>query len=316
MNPAAPPSDPVKPRSRPGRGQIAGPLLVALLASGLLLGCGPELEQEQAWPASARANAGARKIASLSPVATSLLLELEHGDRLIAVDAESAKRPGLGHRPRVPETDDEAFLLLTSLETDLVVLPASRIALSQRLDSASIRTLVVLIRSFEDGFTFFGELAGRVGAAAMARERIAAVSRPLAAIAAESVGSEESVDAARPRVAVVESFEPLVLVGDDQLATALVGIAGGENVTGGRGPSSIPIGRDALVALRPALLFHARPTPPSESEREALAASVADIAPLVVAEFDPDRFYAPESATAARTLRTAIIALERPGEPR
>lgn len=311
MNPAAPPSAPVKPRSRPGRARLTARLLLALLLPLSPIACGPEQGRET--PARTAASAGARKIASLSPVATNLLLELERGDRLIAVDAESAKRPGLGHRPRVPETDDEAFLLLTSLETDLVVLPASRIALSQRLASANIRTIVVLIRSFEDGFTLYGELAGRVGAAATARERIAAVSRPLAAIAAESGASAEPVGASRPRVAVVESFEPLVLVGDDQLATALVGIAGGESVTEGRGPASIPIGRDALVALRPGLLFHARPTPPSEGERETLAASVADIAPLVVAEFEPERFYAPDSATAARALRDAILPLERPG---
>ena len=43
-------------------------------------------------------------------------LELGRGDRIVAVDAESAKRPGLARRARVPETDDEAFLLLTALE--------------------------------------------------------------------------------------------------------------------------------------------------------------------------------------------------------
>lgn len=288
-----------------------------LFAFGLLalLGCGQESETGSAAAPSAPAEA--RKIASLAPVATNLLLELERGDRIVAVDAASSKRPGLAHRPRIPEEDDEAFRLLTALEVDLVVLPTSRIELAQRLAAANVRTVIVLIRRFEDGFTLYGELAGRVGLAAAARERIAAVSRPLAAIEAESAAADEA-GVPRPKVAVIASFEPLALVGDDQLATDLVAIAGGENVTAGRGEAVIPIERAALVELRPALLFLVRPEEPSAEERAALAAlaeSVADIAPLVVAGFDPERFYAPEAATAARSLRDAIAgrgrALER-----
>ncbi|MFO0690378.1 MAG: ABC transporter substrate-binding protein [Myxococcota bacterium] len=346
MNPAAPTATSVTPRPRPGAappararrtpngaarfgagllglrrriqpiGWIApiAPigLLVAfrlLVAFGLLalLGCSRESETESTAPPTAPAEA--RKIASLAPVATNLLLELGRGDRLVAVDAESAKRPGLGHRARVPETDDEAFLLLTSLEADLVVLPTARIELSQRLAAANVRTIVALVRRFEDGFTLYGELAGRVGLAAAARDRIAAASRPLAAIEAESAANEAGTP--RPKVAVIASFEPLALVGDDQLATDLVAIAGGENATEGRSEAVIPIERAALAALRPELLFHVRPEAPSPEERAALAASVADVAPLVVAAFDPERFYAPEAAAAARALRDALTRLPR-----
>jgi len=284
----------------------------------MLFGCGPDAETESAAAPSPPAEA--RKIASLAPVATNVLLELERGDRIVAVDAESAKRPGLARRVRVPEDEDEAFRLLISLEPDLVVLPTSRIELSQRLAAANVRTVIVLVRRFEDGFTLYGELAGRVGLAAAARDRIAAASRPLAAIEAEAedaakrASADASAEATRPRVAVVASFDPLVLVGEDQLATDLVAIAGGENLTEGRGPEPIPIARDALVALRPALLFHVRPDAPSPQERADLAASVADIAPLVVAAFDPERFYAPEAATAARSLRDAIAPRGRPPE--
>lgn len=255
---------------------------------------------------AATAPAAARRVASLSPVASALILELGLTDRILAVDPMSGELPSLLHRPRIPDAEDAAFLSLTGIEAELVVLPASRISLSARLNAANIRTVVVLIHNFDDGFTLWGELAGRLGLAAAARARIADVARPLAEIEAESNGFS------RPRVAVIESFEPLVLVGDQQLATALVEIAGGESVTRGRTQGSLALERTELQALAPELLFHASPQPISEAEQRVLVEAVAEIAPLVVAEFDPERFFAPETVAAARMLRDAIAPRARP----
>lgn len=284
---------------------------LALLSLLLFFGCdggeGSPAPDSAATAAAPAPSAGARRVASLSPVATALILELGLTDRILAVDPASGELPGLLHRPRIPDDEDAAFLSLTGVEADLVVLPASRISLSARLNAANIRTVVVLIQDFDDGFTLWGELAGRLGLSTAARDRIAEAARSLAEIAAESNGFS------RPRVAAIESFDPLALVGDQQLATALIEIAGGESVTHGRTQGPLALDLEELKALAPELLFHASPKPVAEAERRALAESVAEIAPLVVVEFDPERFFAPETAVAARTLRDAIAPRARNG---
>ena len=286
----------------PRRRRVLG---LALLAMLFHFGCDGGNGTPAPDPAST-SFPGAHRVASLSPVATALIVELGLTDRIVAVDAASGELPVLLHRPRIPDAEDAAFLSLTGVEVDLVVLPASRISLSARLNAANIRTVVVLIHDFDDGFTLWGELAGRLGLAAAVRDRIAEASRPLSEIAAESNGFS------RPRVAAIESFEPLVLVGDQQLATALIEIAGGESVTHGRTQGSLALDRAELQALAPELLLHASPKPLTESERRGLVESVAEIAPLVVVEFDPERFFAPDTAAAARTLRDAIAPRARP----
>jgi len=278
----------------------------------LQLGCGREEASQSAIASDPEASGTAigvgtaRRVASLAPVATRLLLELELADRIVAVDAESGELPGLGGRPQVPAAEDVAFLAILAVEADLVVLPDSRAELAARLSGANLRTVIVVVRDFDDGFTLWGELAGRLGVADAARSRIALASRPLAQLAAESEGFS------RPRVAAIESFEPLTLAGDQQFATALIEIAGGESLTGGGSKAAIPVDREALRKLAPELLFHASPTPIEESERRALVESFAEVAPLVVVEFDPERFYEDESIEAARTLRREIAARAQP----
>jgi ABC-type Fe3+-hydroxamate transport system substrate-binding protein len=261
--------------------------------------------QEAPVPTTATAP---QRVASLSPLATHLLLELDALDRIVAVDVESAALPGLAGRPKIPAEDDEALLRLRAVEPDWVVLPETRAELAARLAAANLPTVVVAVHDFDDGFTLWGDLAGRLGRAEAARPRIAAASRPFAEIAAESHGDS------RPRVAAIDRFEPLALVGDHRFATALIEIAGGENVTHGAtgATATQAMEPEALRALAPALLVHASPRPVPASEQQALTSRFADVAPLVFVELDPDRFFAPETVEAARRLRTAIAQLARP----
>lgn len=286
-------------------------IAAALLLTLLPLGCDREEGSPAPAPARSRpadaahASTPAQRLATLSPLATRLILELGMASRIMAVDATSAELPGLTQRARIPDAEDAAVRALTAAKPDLVVVPASRTSLAQRLNAAKIHTVVVAVHDFDDAFTLWGELAERLGGAEASRARIADASRPLVEIAVESYGY------ARPRVAAIESFDPLVLVGDHQFATALIEIAGGESVTHGvEGPMAIE--RAGLVALAPELLFHATARALGEEERLALANSLAEIGPLVVVEFDPERFFAPETSAAARTLRDAIAPRARP----
>ncbi len=285
-----------------------GVLLLLLLQ----LGCGrdeasqPTIASAPAAPDAGTSARTARRVVSLSPLATRLLLELELTDRIVAVDTVSGELPGLGGRPRIPVGEDGAFLAILAVEPDLVVLPDSRAELAARLSGANLRTVIVAVRDFDDGFTLWGDLAGRLGVTDAARSRIALASRPLAQLAAESEGFS------RPRVAAIESFEPLTLAGGPQFANALIEVAGGQSVTPGESKSAIPVDREALRKLAPDLLFYASPKPIEDSERRALAESFAEVAPLVVIEFEPERFYSDESIQAVRSLRLAIAARARP----
>jgi len=274
----------------------------------LLLACGRD-------EATDTPTATPQRIASLSPLASALLLELDAVDRIVAVDADSVDLPGLSGRPTIPDADETAFLTLSAVEPDLIVVPESRAELAARLAGANYRTVIVAVHDFNDGFTLWGELAGRLGVAAAAGPRIAEASRRLAQIAAESQGFS------RPRVAAIQTFEPLALVGNRRLETALIEAAGGESVTDVSAAvpdSASPIDCEALRALAPELLLHASPRPIAESELRALVEEFASIAPLVFVELDPARLFtaeaseSPGAVEAARTLRAAIAPLARP----
>ncbi|MEZ4334337.1 MAG: ABC transporter substrate-binding protein [Myxococcota bacterium] len=304
-----------RPARRPRFQRLLLLLLLLLPPFAALLGCGPRQDGE-----AARAPVESHRIVSLSPLASALLEALGATDRVFAVDVASGGDGALAHRLHVPDEDEAALLMIQELEADLVVLPPTRIPLSLRLNAVGIRTIVVVVRDFEDAFTLWGELAGQVGRAVEARDRITALARGLSAISAESYGST------RPRVAVVDSFEPLVLVGHDRLESALVEIAGGECLTHGRSEAAIAITRAELAAQAPDLIFHAlppvRPAAEGEAEAEAappateaLAATFGDIAPLVRVPFDPIRFFERETLEAARTLHEAIAARAGPAPP-
>ncbi len=284
---------------------------VAALACAALLALPACPREDVAAPATA--DAGPR-VASLSPLATQLLIELEATDRIVAVDPASAESAGLGGRPRIPADDEAALLQLRAVEPSWVVLPEQRAELAARLAAENFPTVIVAVHDFDDGFTLWGDLAGRLGRSLPARARIAAASRPFAEIAAASHGQT------RPRVAAIEGFEPLALVGDHRFATALIEIAGGENVAHGASAATTPVTPEALRALAPALLVHVSRQAVPEAEQRARAAELAAVAPLVFVRFDPDRFFAPEAVSAAHALRAAIAPLARPrapeGEPR
>lgn len=302
-------------RSAPRRNRrFRGSALTALSALCML----PSYLACQSEDATDSPAATPQRIASLSPLATALLLELDAVDRIVAVDADSGELAGLGGRPTIPTSDETAFLTLSAVEPDLIIVPESRADLSARLAGANFRTVIAAVHDFDDGFTLWGELAGRLGVAEAASPRIADASRPLAQIAAASHGFS------RPRVAAIETFAPLALVGDRRLETALIAVAGGESVSHGSPESALPIDREALHALAPDLLLHASPRPIEESERRRLVEEFAAIAPLVFVELDPARLFvsgrsedsddpkAPGAVDAARTLRAAIAPLAHP----
>lgn len=288
-------------RSQP---RLAGLVVLLLSATALspLLGCEA---QERPEPAAAQTEP-AERVASLSRVATRLVLELSAEDRIVAVDADSATLPGLERRQRIPVSEPEALRMLIGLGVDLVLLPVARIELSTQLNAANIRTIVVLVRDFDEGLTLWGELAGRLGLTSAARARIEAANRAITDVAAAGP------DGPRPRVAVVESFEPLVLAAGRTLANDLVRIAGGEPVTADRPEERLPVDLAELAALRPALLVHPFSAPLGPASRDRLAQQVARVAPLVFVELDPERFFEAGTAEAARALQAALTRLEAP----
>lgn len=260
---------------------------------------------------SSASNAQIERIVSLSPLASGLLVEMALVDRIVAVDGDSGRLPVLTQLPRIEAGESSVLAALHDVAPDLVIVGEAHANLAARVATSDVRVLVEAVHDFDDGFAFWEELATLLGVEETARARIEEAVRPLARI------SEESYGFTRPRVAVLESLDPLVLVGDHQFAGALVEIAGGESLTHGRGPRPKSIDRDSLSASSPELLVWIRPAPTSEAERASLARTHADLPPLVFIEFDPLRFFEPDAADAARTLRAAIAshARRRPPSP-
>jgi len=268
-------------------------------------GCDPDgvpagLEPRPAEPTRIEHVAEPLRIVSLSPMASFMLAELGATDRIIGVDAASRDVPGLEGRPAIQADLGHATTSIRRLRANLVLVPADRAGLGRSLDAAGIETRLIDVHDFEDGFVLMHDLATRIGLGPETKARIRALSRPLAEISSESLGWT------RPRVAAVAAIDPIVLVGGHAFESALIEIAGGENVTHGRVEPKIASGLEALRSPGLSLFVHVTAAPIAAAERAAFERTLSDIAPVAFVTFDRDRFFGPEAISAARALRDRI----------
>ena len=306
--------------TRQGRSSLFGSALLALFAG---LACPGEADESarssattgppgaSAIPAAPKpddaGNRGAvripraKRIVSLSPVASRFLLALGVGDRLVAVDGDSLGAPGI---PALPAT---SFEDAARFNPDLVLvrsLPDDRRVL-ETLEAAGARIVEFAPHDLEDVFALCRSLGGELVGGAAAGEFERRIARPLALIAGESPAE------GRPRVIALVRVDPPEIAGGHSFETDLIEIAGGSSITHGSDDHRRPIDSAGLARLAPDLVLVMTALPLGPADEDHALRLVGDIAPVSFFPFAPETFWLDEPAREAARLRETIVEFER-----
>jgi ABC-type hemin transport system substrate-binding protein len=242
----------------------------------------------------------ARRIVSLSPLASRFVVALGVGDRLVAVDSGSVGEPGVPDRPTTRLEQAGAF------EADLVLVPAlpdDRATLAH-LQASGARVVEFAPHDLEDVFALCRGVGGPLVGGEAAGQLERRIARPLSLVAGESPSE------GRPRVLGLVSIDPPEIAGGHSFETDLIEIAGGSSLTHGSEDLRRPIDPAELARLAPDLVvvMTSRPLGPAEEDRAFRL--VGEVAPVEFFQFDRETFWLEEPARDAKRLRAAIVAFE------
>jgi ABC-type Fe3+-hydroxamate transport system substrate-binding protein len=177
--------------------------------------------------AAGAAGATPRRIVSLNPSLTAILLALGARDALVGVDSFSAQQePEVAGLPTVGGLYNPSLEAVVALSPDLVVFvpTAEQRGFQQRLEELALPTEAFDPVSFEDVLRSIQRLGARVGREPAARERVEAIRAARRAVEARVAGLP------RRRTVLVLQREPLFVVGRGSFVDEMLGAAGAENV--------------------------------------------------------------------------------------
>jgi ABC-type Fe3+-hydroxamate transport system substrate-binding protein len=180
-----------------------------------------------AVPASRAAEPVARRVVSMNPSFTRILVALGARDALVGVDDFSAKaEPAVADLPRVGGLYSPSLESVVALRPDLVLLlpTLEQRDFQQRLASVGLPVLALDPVRFDDVLATIETLGARVGKTEPARARVAAIRRARDAVRAAV--------AARPalRTVLVLQREPLFVVGRGSFLDEMLEVAGARNL--------------------------------------------------------------------------------------
>jgi iron complex transport system substrate-binding protein len=168
-----------------------------------------------------------RRIVSLNPSLTAILLALGARDSLVGVDSFSAKQqPEVAGLPTVGGLYNPSLEAVVALDPELVVFvpTAEQRDFQRRLAELELGAEAYDPVSFEDVLGTILRLGERVGREAAARERVDAIRAARRAVEARAAGLP------RPRTVLVLQREPLFVVGSGSFVDEMIGAAGAENL--------------------------------------------------------------------------------------
>jgi len=190
----------------------------------------------------------ARRVVSLNPSLTAILVAIGAGDTLVGVDDWSRKtQPEVRELPAVGGLYSPSLEAVVGLAPDLVVLvpSAEQRDFRSRMAELGLPVLELDPLGFDDVLRVIAELGARVGREAEAGERVArirAARQGLVAWAAE-----------RPRVrtVLVLQRDPLFVVGRGSFVDDMLLMAGGDNLAAEFGDPYPRVTREWLIAAAP-----------------------------------------------------------------
>ena len=211
-----------------------------------------------ALAAAAAAATPARRVVSLNPSLTQILLAIGARDRLVGVDAPSAQQePELAALPRVGGLFDPSLEAIVALEPDLVVVvpSAEQRDLCSRLRALGVEVEELPNIALEELLRSIAALGARVGRDEAAAERVAAIRATFAAVRAATAPLPH------PRVVFTIQREPLFVVGTGSYLDEMLRDAGAVNAAAGLGGPYPRAGLEWLIAAAPDLILDASDDP-------------------------------------------------------
>lgn len=191
-----------------------------------------------------------RRIVSLVPASTRILVALNRGDRIVG-RTDYDQEPELEEVPSVGGGLEPSMERVVSLEPDLVVRfrADSDPGTPRSLDAAGIAHLAVRPDRIEDVYRMIDLLGRATGAGAQAEALAEAVTRELEEV------RERVAGVTRPRVAYLLGGNPPLAAGRETFLHELVELAGAENVLAGEVELYAPVSVEALFAREIDLLI-------------------------------------------------------------
>ncbi len=211
-----------------------------------------------ATPAVSAALEPVRRVVSMNPSLTEMIVALGAAEALVGVDEYSARRvPSVADRPRVGGLYSPSLEAVVALRPDLVVLVPSvqQAAFHQQLEALGVRVLVLGQSpvSFQRVFDALDELGRRLGRTRQARERIDAIRRTRDAVVAATS------PLARVRTVVVITREPLYVAGAASFLDEMLQAAGAENLGARFGEPWPRASLEWLVEVAPDVIVDSAP---------------------------------------------------------
>lgn len=198
------------------------------------------------------ADAVARRVVSMNPSFTRMLVAIGAKDALVGVDDFSAKaEPGVAALPRVGGLYSASLESVVALQPDLVVLlpTLEQREFQQRLAAMGLPVLALDPVRFDDVLAAIETLGVRVGREEAARARVAAIRRTRDAVRA-AVASRPAL-----RTVLVLQREPLFVVGRGSFLDEMLATAGASNLGAELGETWPRTSLEWLVAAAPDVLL-------------------------------------------------------------
>jgi len=202
----------------------------------------------------------ARRIVSMNPSLTRILVALGAADALVGVDDFSAKaEPRVATLPRVGGLYSPSLESVVALRPDLVVIVPSleQREFQQRLEALDLPVLALDPVSFDQVLDTIRELGRRTGHEDAARTRTDAILRARDAVRRATAGRTP------PRAVLILQREPLFVVGKGTFIDEMIATAGGINLGAALGEKWPRASVEWLVAQAPDVLIDSDsdPTP-------------------------------------------------------
>jgi iron complex transport system substrate-binding protein len=176
---------------------------------------------------AARAAEAPRRIVSLNPSLTAILVAVGARDRLAGVDDFSARsQPEVAGLPTVGGFFNPSLEAVVAVRPDLVVLvpSAEQRGFRRQLEDLGIAVEAFDPVSFEDVLATIEKLGARVGHGEPARARVVAIRD------AKKTVEENAVGRPRRRAVLVLQRDPLYVVGRETFVAEMMAVAGADNV--------------------------------------------------------------------------------------
>ncbi|MCL4683981.1 ABC transporter substrate-binding protein [Myxococcota bacterium] len=203
-------------------------LVAGLLVSVLAVAAGAAEPGSDAVRRASRPTAGpARRVVSMNPSLTRILVALGARDALVGVDEFSARaEPRVAALPRVGGLYSPSLEAVVALQPDLVALVPSleQRAFRAQLEALDVPVLVLDPVRFDDVLHTITVLGARVGRVDAARVRVEAI-RSMRDAARRATRARR-----HPRTVLVLQREPLFVVGAGNFLDEMIAMAGGRNL--------------------------------------------------------------------------------------